>query len=133
MTVEFDTKNLENILRQLWLPSTPWIPAAIFPATVKEAYTLSPPFETGYDYLAQSLLHAKIVIIVGYSGRDITIKEIIQWAKKENLKLKFIVIGGNSNNLPVHLGDVLPIERTMYLSGGLSSNIEKVLELCESP
>jgi hypothetical protein len=123
-------EDLEYILPRCWF-SNSLIPANIFPATVKDAYTLSPPFDIGYDYFSQVIIQAKILVIIGYSGRDETLKEILLWGAKKNEDIKFIIVGRGDQMSP-HLSDVLPDNRIHYLSGGICKENDNVIKLCKS-
>jgi hypothetical protein len=129
--IQIDPRDdLEYILPLSWFNSG-LIPANIVPAAVKDAYTISPPFDIGYDYFSQVITQSKILIIVGYSGRDDTLKEILLWGVNVNKECRFIVVG-RGNNVSPHLLDVLPQNRVHYFGGGISDNVDAIAELCRS-
>lgn len=132
-TLQCDSReqDLELFLRMPWLTTNGLLPGAIFPATVKDAYTLSPPFDMGYDYLSQVVLHTRVILIIGFSGRDETIKEVLFWGARQNTKLQFIIVG-HGDAPPPHLMDVLPADRVHYLSGGISGQATAVVQWCHS-
>ncbi len=130
--IQFDPKeDIEYILPACWFSNGSLVSANIFPATVKDAYTLSPPFDIGYDYFSQVVINAKVLIIIGYSGRDETLKEILLWGAKKNEHIEFIIVG-KGNKISAHLKDVLPKNRVHYLSDGICKQNDNVIKLCKS-
>jgi hypothetical protein len=127
--LEFDDREAgkEIILQAIENSDRPLVPACLFPSVVKDAYSISPPYNLSYDYLLQTIIHVKVFIIVGYSGRDESIKDILLWGVRNNPQLKFIVVDVN-DTVPQHLLDVLPSDRTVYLSGGFLVNVDKIIE-----
>ncbi|MCW4016038.1 MAG: SIR2 family protein [Candidatus Bathyarchaeota archaeon] len=126
-----ENDDLETIIKLVWLSARPFIPGIIFPSTVKDTYTISPPFNIAYDYFSQTLREAKVLVIIGYSGRDETLKEIINWSSKKNQSLQFIVVG-KGKEVPCHLKDVIPENRLFYLSNGICENVETVVHMCNN-
>ncbi len=131
-------EQLEQVFDKLWYSSEPWLPGCIVPASVKDAYTIAPPFNTGYDYLAENIKKTRILLIIGQSLRDETLKEMILWSSKANPGLKYIVAGKEEKNEIkrddpdlYHILDCIPRERLLYVGGGFPSNADQLLAFCE--
>jgi hypothetical protein len=104
-------------------------PAVLFPSTVKRRYVHSPPFNFAYEQLRVALQSAKILLIVGYSGRDETFKEMLFNALKNNRMLRIIVL--NIDGIPPHLSTFLPEDRRHAIQNKVSlSSIKQAIDLC---
>jgi len=66
--------------------------ALIYPTQVKPQATQEEPFQTGYAYFRETMMHANLGIIIGFSFRDPAINETIRYALANNSNLKLAVI-----------------------------------------
>ena len=66
--------------------------ALIYPTQVKPQATQEEPFQTGYAYFRETMMHANLGIIIGFSFRDPAINETIRYALANNRNLKLAVI-----------------------------------------
>jgi len=108
-------------------------PAMLFPSTVKRRYAHSPPFDFAYQQLLHALDRVAVLAIVGHSGRDETIKEILYHACARRPELQVVVL--DPAGLPVHYSDVIPGDRVSVIddSDGLSrSSINRLVDACRA-
>ena len=106
-------------------------PAMLFPSTVKRRYAPSPPFDFAYQQLLHALDRAAVVAIVGHSGRDETIKEILHRACVRRPELRVVIL--DPGGLSVHYADVIPRDHVRVIDdpGGLSTaSIAKLVDAC---
>jgi hypothetical protein len=94
-------------------------PGAIVPATCKDRYLFTNPFALAYDYLSAVMHRARACVIIGQSGRDYVIKQVVRAAADSNADLRFLVIDYRES-LPLHLSDALPRERVDFWGRGLN-------------
>jgi len=66
--------------------------ALIYPTQVKTQATQEEPFQTAYAYFRETMMHANLGIIIGFSFRDPAINETIRYALANNSNLKLAVI-----------------------------------------
>ncbi len=131
-----DFKALEGLFRVIWNSPNSWQPACIVPATVKHHYTISPPFNFAYDYFAESLRRARLLVIIGQSLRDETLKEMILWAAQANHRLRFAVVDKDENaeeeaEKREVLRDCIPANKLVFYSGrGFPDAAQDVLGAC---
>jgi hypothetical protein len=71
--------------------------ALIYPTQVKIQATQEEPFRTAYEYLRETMMHANLGIIIGFSFRDPTINDTIRYALANNNKLKLAVVEPKMN------------------------------------
>ena len=131
-----DRQGLGKLFRAIWGEPNSWQPACIVPATVKDHYTISPPFNIGYDYLADNLKRARVLVIIGQSLRDETLKEMILWSAQTNDRLRFVVVdkdAGAKDTIRKReiLGDCIPDNKLVFYSGrGFPDAAQEVLDVC---
>jgi hypothetical protein len=108
-------------------------PAMLFPSTVKRRYAHSPPFDFAYHQLFHALEHARVLAVVGYSGRDETFKEILHDACLRRPNLHVVIV--DPSGMPIHFDGVVPPESTTVIEDpvGLCPNsITRMVETCRS-
>lgn len=66
--------------------------ALIYPTQIKTQATQEEPFQTAYAYFRETMMHANLGIIIGFSFRDSAINETIRYALANNSNLKLAVI-----------------------------------------
>lgn len=66
--------------------------ALIYPTQVKTQATQEEPFQTAYEYFRETMMHANLGIIIGFSFRDPAINDTIRYALAKNSNLKLAVI-----------------------------------------
>ena len=66
--------------------------ALIYPTQVKTQATQEEPFQTAHAYFRETMMHANLGIIIGFSFRDPAINETIRYALANNSNLKLAVI-----------------------------------------
>jgi hypothetical protein len=67
-------------------------PAVLYPLVGKEVAVSEEPFATGYSYLRECLRAARVILIIGYSGRDPLIQQYIAESLRHDTQKKIIVI-----------------------------------------
>lgn len=122
--------DLAAVLNLMWHGIDNWLPGNIAPATVKDAYTVSPPFNIGYDYFAENIKRMKVMVIIGQRLRDQTIKEMVFWSAKCNPDLNYLVVGYGDQISP-HITDCVPDDRLTYLNGGFPEEADQIVEFCK--
>ncbi|HUT62084.1 MAG TPA: SIR2 family protein [Phycisphaerae bacterium] len=137
-------ERLAEIIQTLWYSPDGWQPACAVPAAVKDSYTISPPFNLAYDYLAEALKRARVLLIIGQSLRDETLKEMIFWSARANSGLHYVLVrkdsqprGGETERerklrewreeAPY---DCIPKDRCTELHGGFPDSAAQILEIC---
>ena len=137
--LETDRKELSKIFDCFWHGSDPWIAGSIVPATVKDGYTISHPFNIGYDYMAENIKYARILIIIGQRMRDETLKEMVYWSSKSNPELNYVVVDlpelkesdlTNESSL-CHVLDCISKDRLKYFGSGFPKRADDVLQYCK--
>jgi hypothetical protein len=126
-------EDVTNAFEAFWRSRSEWIPGIVAPATVKDAYTITPPFCIGYDYLAEQLKRCKILVMIGQRLRDETLKEMIHWSGSANPELKFVLVDlpEDSSRLR-HIVDCVPRGRLTYIGGGFPQASKHITAACIS-
>jgi hypothetical protein len=132
-TIEMTVDNNEDLggaFDLFWRGLEPWVPGIIAPATVKDAYTIAPPFNLAYDYFAEGLKKARIAIIIGQRLRDETLKEMLFWSAQANPTLRYVVVGRDGQASP-HVQDAIPADRLTYFASGFPDASDAILDFCQ--
>lgn len=74
--------------------------ALIYPTQVKTQAIQEEPFQTAYEYLRETMLHTKLIVIIGFSFRDPAINDALHHALTKNKHLKLAVIEPNMDESP---------------------------------
>lgn len=74
--------------------------ALIYPTQVKTQATQEEPFQTAYEYLRETMIHTKLIVIIGFSFRDPAINDILRDALTKNEGLKLAVVEPNMDEDP---------------------------------
>lgn len=69
----------------------------IYPTQIKTQAIQEEPFRIAYEYLQETLMHATLSIIIGFSFRDPAINDILQCALTKNRRLKLVVVEPKMN------------------------------------
>lgn len=64
----------------------------IYPTQIKTQTIQEEPFRTAYEYLQETLMHANLSIIIGFSFRDPAINDTLRCALTKNRSLKLAVV-----------------------------------------
>jgi len=128
-TVRFYRYNYERMYMD---PDQNLYPALLFPSTVKRRYTHSPPFNYTYQQLLEALKKVKILLIIGYAGRDETFKEIVFKAQHTNPNLQVVIL--DITDIPPHLSVFLDKKRihlVKHKNGVCEKSLKGVIKLCK--
>ena len=72
----------------------------IYPTQVKSDAIKVEPFRTSYDYLRQTLMRARLCIVIGFSFRDPAVNEAFRDGLGRNDNLKLAIVEPNMNISP---------------------------------
>jgi 2-hydroxy-3-keto-5-methylthiopentenyl-1-phosphate phosphatase len=94
----------------------------------KETRLDEEPFRTGYLQLESVLTSAKLIVIVGYSGRDPFIQVALRDALKRDREKHVICVTGNKELKAEGLASLKGLASSFdHFGGGIQSNVNQVL------
>jgi len=72
----------------------------IYPTQFKPEAIKEEPYHTAYEYLGETLVHTKLVVVVGFSFRDPAIVEVFRNVLAANSDLRLLVVEPRMNEVP---------------------------------
>lgn len=101
-------------------------PRVLYPVPGKDERIDEDPFRTAYEHLRVCLAAAKTVVILGYSGRDLTVQRCLSDALIADPQKKFVVVTASSQLRP-ELAAVIPKQNIIaHIGGGIEGHTTEI-------
>jgi hypothetical protein len=108
-------------------------PCVLYPLPGKETRLDEEPFRTAYQHLETCLRSAKVIVIIGYSGRDPFIQVALREALESPRQKQLIYVTGSGDLKPGPIESLKSHAHAFeHIGGGIEEHVADVLGVAES-